>query len=289
MDSRIVQLPSVQLIGAQKAGTSAIAEWLFEGGFRRPRVFSGQPSYYSKETHFFDIDWNFNRGLEYYAERFDEGNHGPALDATPDTLTFPERVWDTYQSAGGNQVNILKIIVILRNPVARELSLYNHMAFDCRTLDPSQLTDWYRHVMKRDGSIMSFEEFVRDVSMPALARKESEDGGSGRSSRHGLYETHLQKWFNLFDRNQILVLSYDELCMNPQKVQERIQNFVGMTIIGNICHRNCNSSLHKIRAPSKEARQRLELFLRPHNDRLYELLQANPGPPMEQRPFPRFT
>lgn len=286
----MIQLPSVQLIGTQKAGTSAIADWLFEGGFRRPRVFGNDPRYYSKETHFFDVDWNFNRGLDYYARRFeDDGTGGPALDATPDTFAFAQRVRDIYETAGGNQVNTVKMILILRDPVARELSLYNHLAFDCRNLEFSQLNGWHKQVTRPDGSIMSFDEFVSDVSMPALVRDESEDGGLGRSSRQGLYANHLQKWFNLFSRNQILVLSYAELCTNPEKLQDRIQNFLGRAIPGKLRWANSNISQHKVQMPTNEARRHLAPFMKPHNERLYQLLEAHPGPPMEQRPFPRFV
>lgn len=50
----VIQLPSVQLIGAQKSGTSAIADWLFGGGSCRPDTFDGDPIYYNKEVHYFD-------------------------------------------------------------------------------------------------------------------------------------------------------------------------------------------------------------------------------------------
>ncbi|KAL3769960.1 hypothetical protein ACHAW5_010034 [Stephanodiscus triporus] len=285
----MVHLPSVQLIGAQKAGTSAIAEWLFEGGFRRPRVFDGEPWYYRKETHFFDIDWNFHMGIDHYASRFEDGiNRGaPALDATPDTLTFAQRVHDIYQAAGC--ATTVKIIVILRDPIARELSLYNHLAYDCRSLDSSKLSGWHKQVIRPDNSIMSFDEFVRNVSLPALATDESEDHGLGRSSRHGLYASHLQDWFKLFDRSQILVLSYDELCKNPHTLQERIQSFLGRIVPGRLSRKNCNNSPQKVQMSSCEGRHRLESFMAPHNERLYQLLEAHTGPPMEQRPFPRFA
>ena len=285
----MAQLPAVQLIGAQKAGTSAIAEWLFEGGFRRPRVFDGEPWFYRKETHFFDIDWNFHKGIDYYASRFEDGITGgaPALDATPDTLAFAQRVHDIYQLAGS--ATTVKIIVILRNPIARELSLYNHLAYDCRSLDSSQLSGWHKQVTRPDNSIMSFDEFVHDVSMPALATDDSEDHGLGRSSRHGLYANHLLDWFKLFDRNQILVLNYVELCKHPQILQERIQSFVGRIVPGNLRHENRNDSPQKVLMPSREAKQCLESFMKPHNERLYQLLEAHTGPSMELRPFPRFV
>ena len=282
----MVRLPSVQIIGAQKAGTSAVAKWMFDGGYRRPLVFDDEPWYYSKEAHFFDIDWNYNRGLDYYASRFRDDD-GSALDATPDTLAFAQRVRDTYELAGDNQGNNLKIIVILRDPVFRELSLYNHLAHDCRNLDQSELTDWHKQVVRSDGTIMTFSAFVRDVTIPAVATNEVHDLGKGRASRYGLYAHHLEEWFRLFNRNQILVLSYNELCTASERVQDRIQRFLG-TISGNLEKVNSNDSQEKVLSPSTEARQCIESIMESHNERLYQLLEENPGTSMEQRPFPRF-
>lgn len=286
----MIQLPLVQLIGAQKAGTSAIAEWLFEGGgFRRPQVFDDEPCYYRKESHFFDIDWNFHKGINYYARRFeDDGASGaPALDATPDTLAFAHRVHGIYQLAGC--VSAVKIIVILRDPIYRELSLYNHLAFACRRLDSLELSGWHQQVKKTDNTIMTFDEFVRTVTLPALVSNELKDRGLGRSSRYGLFANHLREWFELFDRNQILILSYDELQSKPSTLQGRIQVFLGRTVQGNISQANANDSPQKVHMPSNDTKQILHSFFRPHNDRLYQLLEAMPGPPMEQRPFPRFS
>jgi len=284
----MVRLPSIQIIGAQKAGTSAVAKWLFDSGYCRPLVFDDEPLYYSKEAHFFDIDWNYNLGLDYYASRFRD-DELPALDATPDTLTFAQRVRDTYELAEDNQVNKLAVIVILRDPVFRELSLYNHMAYACRNLDKSELSDWHRQVARSDGTIMTFNEFVHEVTMPALATNEAQDLGKGRSSRHGLYANHLKEWFRLFNRNQILVLSYDELCTAPKRVQDRIQRFLGRAISGSLQEKiNSNDSHEKVLTPSTEARECIESIMKPHNERLYHLLEENPGPSMEQRPFPRF-
>lgn len=281
----VVRLPTVQLIGAQKAGTSAVADWLFdEGGFCRPRVFDDEPFYYSKEVHFFDLDSRYEQGVTFYAKRFACCKDSTrTLDATPDTLPFAKRIWSTYKAAG--QVNTVKIMLILREPVSRELSLYNHLAHDCRRLDDaSERNAWQRQVTKEDGSIMSFDEFVRTVSIPAFTR----ETGPGRSTRHGMYATHLREWFRLFDRSQILVLSYDELQCDPEKLQERIQSFLGLNIPGQLRRLNSNDSECKVRLPTCEAKQALLSILAPLNEELYQLLESNPGPPMELRPFPRF-
>eukprot|EP00568_Trieres_chinensis_P010561 CAMPEP_0183306906 /NCGR_PEP_ID=MMETSP0160_2-20130417/15290_1 /TAXON_ID=2839 ORGANISM="Odontella Sinensis, Strain Grunow 1884" /NCGR_SAMPLE_ID=MMETSP0160_2 /ASSEMBLY_ACC=CAM_ASM_000250 /LENGTH=295 /DNA_ID=CAMNT_0025470385 /DNA_START=212 /DNA_END=1099 /DNA_ORIENTATION=+ len=279
------RLPSVQLIGAQKAATSAIADWLFDhGGFFRPLVLANEPDYYSKEVHFFDLDHRYNEGVEFYAKRFRHSSSADSMDATPDTLCCAERVRSTYEAAGGDQATALKIIVILREPVSRELSLYNHLAFDCRHLDPSGLTEWHHQVMRDDGSILSFDEFVSLRSLPALESQK----GPGQSTRHGLYVNHLRRWFELFDRRQILVLSYDELRRDPEKLQERIRCFLGRNIPGPFKRANANDSQFKIQSPSCKAKRALRDFFAPLNEELYQILKSKPGPPMEQRPFPRF-
>ncbi|KAL7465911.1 hypothetical protein ACHAXS_006214 [Conticribra weissflogii] len=280
----MIWLPTVQLIGAQKAGTSAIADWLFEGGFTRPALFKGDPWYYSKEVHFFDLWHRYRNGPEFYAARFPQDNSSLSMDATPDTLQFANRVYDTYKSAGSDQLTRVKIIVILREPVSRELSLYNHLSFDCRNLDKSERNEWHDQVLAANDRILSFDEFVSERSIPALRS----DTGPGQSTRHGFYAKHLKNWFELFDRNQILVLSYQELQRDPKKIEERIEQFLGLHIPGHIKWANSNESDQKLTQPSERARSALQSIFSFENEKLYSLLESNPGPPMEERPFPRF-
>lgn len=276
------QLPTVQLIGAQKAGTSALADWLFDqGGFARPIVFQGEPWFYSKEAHFFDIDTRFAKGLEFYKKRYEQC--AMAMDATPDTLAFPDRVHAVYEAAG--EVDCVKIIVILREPIARELSLYNHLAHDWRTLSESDKSGWNRQVLKPDGSLMGFQDFVESVSVPALVKEH----GPGRSTRYSMYAMHLRKWFDRFDRKQILVLSYDELKNHPKRLQDRVRKFLGQAIPGDLKYCNSNDNPLKIKQPPRQAKEALAKILDPLNEDLYSLLEQNRGPSMEQYPFPRFV
>ena len=285
----MVRLPDVQLIGAQKAGTSALADFLFdEGGFCRPLVSDGEPSFYSKEVHFFDDEWRYEQGLEFYGKRFRHcGLDCKTMDATPDTLPFAQRVRSTYDAAGGDQTKKAKIIVILREPISRELSLYNHLAHDCRLLSPADRNEWQMQAIRDDGSVMSFDEFVFERSIPALGR----EAGLGRSTRHGMYAVHMKKWFELFDRQQILVLSYHELRYHPGRLQERIQSFLGHRVIGGggLQRSNCNESKFKVQHPSARAQDALNEVFAPLNADLYKLLESNRGPEMEETPFPRFV
>eukprot|EP00531_Pseudo-nitzschia_arenysensis_P019505 CAMPEP_0116126296 /NCGR_PEP_ID=MMETSP0329-20121206/6260_1 /TAXON_ID=697910 /ORGANISM="Pseudo-nitzschia arenysensis, Strain B593" /LENGTH=328 /DNA_ID=CAMNT_0003620377 /DNA_START=84 /DNA_END=1070 /DNA_ORIENTATION=+ len=267
-------LPPVLLIGVQKGGTTAIANWLFEGGYRRSRVFDNEPFFAGKEPHFFDHEEEYEKGIEFYASRYETnpGEYaGPALDATPATFQNPGRVFETYSKAGANQINELKMIVILRDPVARELSLYNHKVNGFLT-NPVK-GEWYMAVGREDGSVISFDEYVDKLY---------------HKNYTSYYARHLSKWFNLFKRQQILVLAYEELKQDEKTARQRIVDFLGHDIPGESRVLNDKSSKKKLKKPSPEAREKLLHHLRPQYEELYRLLEENPGPPMEQKPFPRF-
>ena len=121
-------LPNILLVGAQKAGTSAVASWLFDNGICR--------SLNGKEVHFFDHKEKYKLGSDYYIKQFQHCNKGGlSMDATPNTLIFPEKVYKTYNEVynassstpSHEQSQQLKIIVTLREPISRQLSRYNHM------------------------------------------------------------------------------------------------------------------------------------------------------------------
>jgi Sulfotransferase domain len=104
-----------------------------------------------------------------------------------------------------------------------------------------------------------------------------------------MYALHLRKWFELFDRNQILVLSYDELNQHPSRLQERIESFLGVSLgTGLTNSSNAKGGSLKVRLSSTEETEALSPIFSPLNADLYQLLESNPGPAMEQQPFPRF-
>mmetsp|Transcript_26382 Transcript_26382/g.55096 ORF Transcript_26382/g.55096 Transcript_26382/m.55096 type:complete len:395 (-) Transcript_26382:101-1285(-) len=262
LTSRRPALPNVLFLGAQKSGSSSISRWLFDGGVCHARTFPEEPEYFAKEAHFFDKDDRFAQGVEFYARRFqrciDSGNTEFIMDATPDYLTYPERISEVYMNAGTAARSRLKLIVVLREPISRELSLYNHMIM-------------YKHA----GS--TFEEHADKISH-----------GRGGWASTGMYVDHLKKFASFLSREQLLVLSYDELKTNSQKAQWRIEQFLGREFPGELETLNTHENPNKLRAVPPSARQVLEPLFEDKNEELYEFLDTHPGPWMEQRPFPRF-
>jgi hypothetical protein len=105
-------LPTALVIGAQKAGTSWIDEYLRQRGdvVLPKRV---------KETFFFDR--NFDRGIEWYSRHFPP-DYSDCIEVAPSYMNDPKTP-QRIQSTLGQ----IPLICSLREPVQRTWSLYLHM------------------------------------------------------------------------------------------------------------------------------------------------------------------
>lgn len=143
-----------------------LSNWLFSNGICQAEVFENEPEYFNKEVPFIDQDHRYEQGIEFYAKRFqhcaEDDNLEFIMDATPRTLLYPEHVYSIYnQTKGGSS---LKIIVILREPVSRELSLYNHKKFEYTgKKNETPFNQWINDVASPDGTVMSFDNYTKNV------------------------------------------------------------------------------------------------------------------------------
>ena len=281
-------LPNILFAGVQKSGSTSIAKFLFSAGVCQPRIFNLEPAYYQKEVHFFDRPERYEQGLQFYSRRFEHCTHEKfVMDATPDTFRYPEHVQSTYSPVVDAQTDVvadLKIIVTLREPVARELSWYNHMVSEV-----SLNSTWIPFQdVPGSSSPKGFEKYATDLASSLT------NSANSTIYNNGYYAHHLSKWFELFPRKNILVLSYDEVKANPTKAMWRIETFLGLQETANsdapvLKHLNTKDSLSKVSVPSCAAQRTLADIYEAENQKLYDLLESNPGNSFEQRPFPKFT
>mmetsp|Transcript_36446 Transcript_36446/g.109470 ORF Transcript_36446/g.109470 Transcript_36446/m.109470 type:complete len:439 (-) Transcript_36446:389-1705(-) len=288
-----LKLPNILLIGAQKGGTSALARWLFSHGVCRPIPFPGENAgYHRKEAHYFDIDSRYEQGIKFYAKRFYHCSDATyEMDATPAYLAYPERVRKTYDEAGNNQAESLKIVVILREPVARDLSAYNHKASLFK--DQSTKNNMWRNAVDKSGDLLSFNAYTKKAFRYML-HPEGPCASGPISFCFGLYALFLKRWMNLFRHNQILILSYDELIRNEAKLIWRLRTFLGLEIendagVAEIEQVNSKHGVHKISLPPCLVQKKMAKTYDITNNELYELLATKKAPSMEQRPFPNFV
>lgn len=106
-------LPNYLVIGAQKSGTSTLLV----------RLGSHPQAFCAKELHFFDFDFRFAKGVEWYRAQFAEAAGRRAIgEKSPEYMYLPDAV--------GRIAEVLpeaKLIAVLRNPIERAYSHYWHM------------------------------------------------------------------------------------------------------------------------------------------------------------------
>ena len=179
------------IIGAQKSGTSTLWHALSQ----HPDIYMPE----QKELNFFFHDEEFAKGTAYYAGFFKDaapsqicGEASPGYICNP---RVPLRIKRSLKSP--------KLILILRDPVERAHSQY----WDNRR--------WLREKVE-------FDELVKRPLHQVF-----QPGKSNYFSR-GLYSVYLERYFALFDREQILVLWFDDLRRDPVSVFQRCAEFIGV-------------------------------------------------------------
>ena len=198
-------LPDFLIIGAQKAGTTALYSYLR----RHPHVTG--PSW--KEVSFFDR--HYARGAAWYRGNFPNAlrTRGALVGEASPSYVFhplaPERVAALVPHA--------RLIVLLRDPVDRALSHYHHEVALGR--EPLSFEDALAHEEERTRG--EVERMLRDPSYFSDAWWNYTYVARGR------YDEQLERWFAVFPRAQLLVLTSDELSKEPAVTYARVLAFLG--------------------------------------------------------------
>ena len=197
-------LPDFLVLGAQKAGTTALYAYLR----RHPQI--GGPAW--KEVSFFDRHWA--RGTRWYRGNFPLRRGALAIgEASPSYLFHPlapQRVREVVPSA--------RLVALLRNPVDRALSHYHHaVAFGREPLSFEEALD--REDERLAGEV---ERLVADP------RYFSRGWWDHTYVARGLYAEQLERWLAVFPREQLLVLPTEELARDPAGTHAIVLAFLGV-------------------------------------------------------------
>ncbi len=200
MDQRVEFL----ICGAQKAGTTALADYInLHPGLSIPKC---------KEVHFFDneaVDW-FSPDVAAYHRYFEEfGSNQLWGEATPVYMYWdesPRRIWQYNPK--------MKIIVMLRNPVSRA---YSHWAMET----------------ERGAEHVSFDEAVeweRERCRDALPRQHRVFSYCDR----GFYCAQLRRLWRFFGEEAVLILRQEDLLSNPEQCLHQVWRHLGVSSIESI-------------------------------------------------------
>jgi Sulfotransferase domain len=200
--ARLRPLPDFLILGAQKAGTTALYAYL-----RWHPDITG-PSF--KEVSFFDR--HYAQGERWYRAHLPLRRRALVGEASPSYLFHPqapERVARMLPEA--------RLIALLRNPAERAFSHYQHEV----ALGREPLS--FEEAIDREGERMrgELERMLRDPSYFSHA------WWNYTYVARGCYAEQLERWFAAFPREQLLVLLTDELAADTAATYRRVLDFLG--------------------------------------------------------------
>lgn len=243
-------LPSSLIVGAQRAGTTTLFNYLVE----HPDI----KFPFKKEVHFFDF--RYHQGEDWYRSRFCYkfclGKRGTTLEASPYYMVHPlvpERVADILPAA--------KIIMLLRNPVDRALSQYHHNV---------------RHGREE----LTFEEALemedKRLAGEVEALENDENYYSYNHHRYayilrGRYIDHIEKWLRFFDKENLLLIQAEKMFTEPNAICSKIFDFLNLSgyTVRNIKHHHKASYDRNI---SPESYEVFLSYFKESNQRLFDFL-----------------
>ena len=248
----MTMLPSFLIIGVQRGGTSSLYNYLI--------MHNDIIKATSKEVHFFDT--GFHNGISWYKSQFgaESGNKGVAGEATPYYIFHP--IAPTRIS---KIIPKSKFIVLLRNPVDRAYSHY-----------------WLE---RRSGNEnLSFEDAIRSEEKRLEGEEEKmlhNDTYYSFNHQHysylsrGIYVKSLQRWMQLFPREQFLVLKSEDLFSSPELVVNKVFSFLNLPHLKLEKYERSNGGEYE--KINEKTRKYLEEYFKPHNQRLYSFLGLDFG------------
>ena len=228
------------IIGAQKSGTSSLMEYLNENLQINP------PS--TKEVHYFDF--NYDKSKKWYHNHFTFSRGEITGEASPFYFFHPQAPERIHQYNPN-----LKLIAILRNPVERAWSQYRmNRSRNRETLSFIEALKEEKNRLREDG------DFNNKYSSAQLHTYKM----------RGLYAEQLERWYQFFPKEQILVLNYHTFYEKPWENVQQIYKFLDVAPYFGVTDYTVNQS--KIQEDMDVASQQLlEEYYKEPNKRLADL------------------
>lgn len=241
--------PSFMIIGAQKAGTTALYDILNQHSLVKGASL--------KEVHYFDNDdWYNKKKLHEYHSFFPLSytlkDEEQCFEATPLYLYHPKVAQRLFKYNPN-----LKLIVILRNPTYRALSswiMYHYhfkKGINKRLYDPRT----FKEVIENDIKNISHDDFY---SNPLGYIK------------RGIYLDQLEKYYEYFKRDQIFIIENNELKDDFSNSINKLLSFLNLPY--EPLKKIITNQSQKKHSEYQEEIKILNEFYKPYNKKLYDFL-----------------
>jgi hypothetical protein len=263
--SGIRMLPDYIIIGAQRAGTTSLHRHLL----KHPNV--ARALLGLKGMHYFST--NYSRGFSWYRShfptnaakaRFEAANGSPLVvgEGSPYYIFHPvalERMREALPDT--------KVIVMLRDPIARAYSHYQHMLFEGLERVPTFEEALALETERLEG------EVARIVADP---RYRSFHHQHHSYLTRGDYAGQIEKLWSLFPKEQTLILRSEDFLKDAASGLKEVVDFLGLPPFEFPAElREHNVGRYPKIDP--ETKARLAKHFRDSNERLYQLLGRDMG------------
>jgi len=245
-------LPHFIIIGAQKSGTTSLYHYLSQHNLIIPAV--------KKEVHYFDL--NYQRGLSWYKAHFPRlkniHHNEKVFEASPSYLyhpLVPRRIAKDAPQA--------KLIILLRNPTERAISQYFHE----------------RRMQHEDLPIMDALKAEEERLKPIIEKGDLTNSlffYSAYKSR-GCYAEQLIRYFDLFGRENILILNSDLLFSQTMMTLKIILNFVSVEGDFSLLDEEAKNVSDNRTRVDEAVYEYLDDYFISHNQQLFSLLGEDYG------------
>jgi hypothetical protein len=241
-------VPGYLVVGTKRGGSTSIAHYINQ----HPEV---APCRSSKGTHYFDV--NHGRGWSWYLSCFPPARDGQRLtgEASPYYMFHPlapERI--------ARELPDVRIVVSLREPVARA---WSHHQYETQQGYEDQP---FEQALRLEDERLAGEE-------ERLRRNPSYESFSHRHHaylRRGHYAEQLERLYELFDPEQVLVLRSESMFTDPHGELDRVWAHLGLTPV-TLDGLDRLKPTHSPLAIADDLARELYHHYRPWNDRLAQL------------------
>jgi hypothetical protein len=199
-------IPNFLIVGAAKAGTTSLYEYLRQ----HPEIF--MPEW--KELSFFIGDpfgpLHMVKKARYYFKVFADAHRYKAVGEASTSYLFDEAAPNIIQK----KLGLIKIIIILRDPVAMSYSLYNHQ------------------VRKEGETCATFESALvaEEKRRQSLKFKKNCYGWHANYYYYhrGLYCEQVKRYIDTFGEDRVKIILFDELAEASVRVVQEVYRFLGI-------------------------------------------------------------
>lgn len=259
-------LPDFLIIGAAKSGTTSLFHYISQHpGIATPSV---------KEVNYFSNARNFPYGEDWYRAHFPTKKH---IDNLSLKLGYPARTGEATPSMNINSYAInahalvpeAKIVIILRNPVDRAYSQYQHQV---RKIPGEKLSFW--DAIQKEAERTS-EDLVKNLCDPNNVGHDLRRYGYTHRSK---YIDQIEHWLHYFRKDQLMIVNFAAFRDDPELICNSICRFIGLPPYRLTIAAPLNVGRYRERMEERCRDYLIDIF-RPYNRRLFDFLGEDWGWP----------